>query len=151
MDNPKITYHVLNSDDTYTKQNSVYAGTYTGDEAVEVKLRIWNNFRGTEDIEDLDNFNLVLKFLTEEDNALLKYIDVDYKKGDEEWRTTPILENNALVCPFVEPVTLYGYANTGSDTYNSNYVDITVSFNPGAGAYLKDHDLKSLVLDVVEL
>ena len=148
MDTPKITYHVLNTDDTYTKQNSVYAGTYTGDEALEVNLRIWNNFRGTEDVEDLENFNLVLKFLTVEDNALLKYISLAVT---DEIEIPVLLEDNALVGKFIDPIILSGRANTGSDQYTSNYVNITITFDPGAAAYLKDHDLKSLVLDVVEL
>ena len=61
MEKPIITYHVLNIDDTFTKQSSVYAGTYTGDTPLEVKLRIWNNYKGVEDVEDLQNFNLVLR------------------------------------------------------------------------------------------
>ena len=36
MEKPIITYHVLNIDDTYTKQDSVYAGTYTGDEKLTI-------------------------------------------------------------------------------------------------------------------
>ena len=147
MDNPKITYHVLNTDNIYTKQDSVYAGTYTGDEPLEVTLRIWNNFCGTEDIQDLENFNLVLKFLTEEDNALLKHIKIIADNDILD----PILEDNAAIFTFTESHILRGYANTGSDQYNSNYINVVVLFDPGVNAYLKDHDLKSLVLDVVEL
>ena len=147
MGKPIISYHVLNTDDTYTKQSSVYAGTYTGNDAIAVNLRIWNNFRGTEDVEDLENFNIVVHFLTEEDNVLLKYISLAVT---DEIEIPVILENDALVGTFVDPVILSGRANTGSDEYTSNYVNITVSFNAGANAYLKDHDLKSLVLEIVE-
>ena len=148
MDAPKITYHILESIDTYVQQNNAYIGTYTGNEALTVNFRIWNNFRGTEDVEDLQNFNLVLRFLTEEDNALLKYISLAVT---DEIDIPCIIENNALVGSFVDPVILSGQANTGSDEYVNNYINITVSFNAGAGAYLKDHDLKSLILDIVEL
>ena len=148
MEKPIITYHILNEDDTYTKQNSVYAGTYTGDEELSVTLRIWNNFRGIEDVEDLNNFNLVCHFLTEEDNALLKYISLSVTNTIE---IPCIIENNAIVGSFVDPVILSGQANTGSDEYVNNYIDITITFNPGENIYLKDHDLKSLVMYVVEL
>jgi hypothetical protein len=148
MEKPIITYHVLNTDDTYTRQDSVYAGTYTGDEDLSITFRIWNNFRGTEDVEDLHNFNLVCRFLTEEDNALLKYISLSVTDTIE---IPCVVENNALIGSFVDPVILSGHANTGSEEYVSNYISITISFNPGAGAYLKDHDLKSLIVDVVEL
>lgn len=148
MEKPIITYHILNEDDTYTRQNSVYAGTYTGDEELSVTLRIWNNFRGIEDVEDLNNFNLVCHFLTEEDNALLKYISLSVTNTIE---IPCIIENNTLIGSFVDPVILSGRANTGSEEYISNYINITISFNPGANTYLKDHDLKSLILDIVEL
>lgn len=148
MEKPIISYHVLNTDDTYSKQDSVYAGTYTGDEELAVTFRIWNNFCGTEDVEDLNNFNLVCRFLTEEDNALLKYISLSVTDKIE---IPCIIENNALIGTFVDPVILSGQANIGSDENIDNYISITISFNPDANAYLKDHDLKSLVMDVVEL
>ena len=148
MDQPKITYHLLNADDTYTKQSSVYAGTYTGNEAIEINLRIWNNYRGTEDIEDLENFSIVARFLTEEDNALLRYISLSIT---DEIEIPSIIENNALIGTFIDPVTLSGQANTGSEEYTRSYIPITVTFNPAPGAYLKDHDLKSLVIEIVEL
>ena len=147
MNRPIISYHVLNTDDTYTKQNSVYAGTYTGDNTLSVNLRIWNNFCGTEDVEDLQNFNLVLRFLTKEDNALLNYIEII---ADNEILGS-IIENDALVGTFASPRILSGEANTGSDEYISNYINVTISFHADTGVYLKDHDLKSLVLDIVEI
>lgn len=148
MDKPKITYHVLRTDNTYTKQSSVYAGTYTGDEALSVTFRIWNNYRGTEDVEDLGNFNIIARFLTEEDNALLPYISMAITDNIE---IPCIVENNACVGTFVDPVILSGKANTGSSEYTQNYIPITVSFKAAAGAYLKDHDLKSLIIEIVEL
>lgn len=147
MEKPIISYHVLDTD-VYVRQNSVYAGTYTGDDALTVNLRIWNNYRGIEDVEDLENFNLVAHFLTEEDNALLPYITLAVT---DEIEIPAIVENKALVGTFVDPIILSGRANTGSDEYTSNYINITVSFKAGANAYLKDHDLKSLVLEIVEL
>ena len=151
MDKPIISYHVLDVDDTYMQQSSVYAGTYTGDEALEIKFRIWNNYCGIKDVQNLEHFNLVLAFLTEEDSALLKYVSIYCKHGDQEERLNPIPEHNATVFTFTEPVILSGQANTGSEEDTSNYISITISFNPGANTYLKDHDLKSLILDIVEL
>ena len=149
MDKPKISYFVQADTGLYTKQNSAYIGTYTGTETLSVNLRIWNNYRGTEDVEYLENFNLILYFLTEEDNALLKYITLTETTRDREIPVT--LEEDTLVGRFLDPVILSGKANTGSVEYTNNYIDITVSFKTGAEAYLKDHDLKSLVLDIVEI
>ena len=147
MDKPKISYHILNADDTYTKQNSVYAGTYTGNEELSVTFRIWNNYRGTEDVEDLENFNIVAHFLTEEDNALLPYLTI----AVNDMQLSSIIEDNAYVGTFVDPVVLSGSANTGSEEYAQNYIPVTVTFKADAGAYLKAHDLKSLVIEIVEL
>ena len=69
MDKPIITYHVLESIDTYVKKSATYIGTYTGDKQLSVDIRIWNNYQGTIDVEDLERFNLVLYFLTAEDNV----------------------------------------------------------------------------------
>lgn len=149
MNKPVISYHILDVDNTYIKQDTVYAGTYTGDEALEVHIRIWNNYKGIEDVEDLYNFNLVLKFLTEEDNVLLKYIELMDETNHIQIPGT--VEEDALVGIFFEPVKLSGSANTGSNEYKKNYIDIGISFKAGAGAYLKDHDLKSLILNIVEL
>lgn len=148
MERPIITYHVLDSSDTYVKQNSVYAGTYTGDDILRVKLRIWNNYKGTEAVQDLENFNLMLHFLTEEDNALLPYIELSIT---DKTTLLPIIENKALIGTFPDPVKLSGGANTGSEEYIKNYINITVAFKAGADAYLKDYDLKSLVLEIVEI
>jgi hypothetical protein len=151
MNKPSISYHVLNIDNTYTKQKSVYAGTYTGDESLTVSLRIWNNFRGIEDVEDLQNFNIVLRFLTEEDNALLKYFKVITETNTSQDIIDPVLEKDTAVFRFPTTVVLSGQANTGSDEYVSNYINITILFDPGANSYLKDHDLKSLIVEIVEL
>lgn len=148
MERPIISYHVLDVDNKYVKRDSVYAGTYTGDDNIYVNVRIWNNFQGTEDVDTLYNFNLVLRFLTEEDNSLLKYITLADNTNDMEIPTA--LEQNALVGTFLENVSLSGKANTGSSQYKENYVDILITFNAPYDAYLKDHDLKSLVLEIVE-
>lgn len=148
MQKPIVSYHVLDVNNEYVKRDSVYAGTYTGDDNIYVHLRIWNNFQGTEDVDTLHNFNLVLRFLTEEDNALLKYITLSDDTHNMEIPTK--VEQSALIGTFFEDVSLSGQANTGSNQYKDNYVDILVTFSAPYDAYLKDHDLKSLVLEIVE-
>lgn len=148
MEKPIISYHVLDIDNNYVKRDSVYAGTYTGDDNIYVYVRIWNNFQGTEDVEDLQRFNLTLRFLTEEDNALLKYITLADNTNDMEISTA--VEENTLIGTFLENISLSGVANTGSAEYKENYIDILITFSAPYDTYLKDHDLKSLVLEIVE-
>ena len=147
MDKPKITYHILDSTDSYIQKYNTYMGTYTGDEPLTVNFRIWNNFRGTTDVADLGNFNLVVRFLAAEDNMLLQYISLSVTNDIE---IPCVVEDNALVGTFFQPVTLSGQANTGADEYTANYINITVTFD-APGIYLKDHDLKSMVLDIAEI
>jgi len=148
MDKPKISYFIQKDETTYSKQDSAYIGTYTGTEELSVNLRIWNNYRGTEDVEDLENFNLVLYFLTEEDSALLPYVTLSITDDIE---IPSVIEENVLVATFFNPITLSGKKNTGSIDYARNYVNITITFDAGAEAYLKDHDLKSMVLEIAEI
>lgn len=150
MQKPIISYHVLDVDNKYVKRDSVYAGTYNGDDNIYVHVRIWNNFQGTEDVDTLYNFNLSLRFLTEEDNALLKYTTLSYIVDDSEMEIPGTIEQNALVGVFPENVSLSGHANTGSSQNKDNYVDILITFNAPYDAYLKDHDLKSMILEIVE-
>ena len=148
MDKPIISYHVLQQDSSYTKQSSFYAGTYTGRMPLEVSIRIWNNYKGVEDVEDLYDFSIVAHFLTKEDNALLPYVKMSVTNDIE---IPIIVENDAAVGRFVDPVVLRGGANTGSDEYTNNYINVTITFDTGADVYLKDHDLKSLIIEIVEL
>jgi hypothetical protein len=150
MDDSKITYYIKDSENQYIRQHSTYAGTYTGDKPLEVDIRIWNNYCGIEDVADFNNFNIVLSFLTVEDNALLPYITV-ILSGRRNEVLSPIIENQTAVFSSSEPLILKGTANTGSDNDLDNYIDVTISFQMAPDAYLKDHDLKSLVMDVVEL
>jgi len=148
MNKPNIIYQVLKTNDVYVQQDSMYVGTYTGDNPITVDLRIWNNYKGEEDIEDLKNFNIVVHFLTKEDNALLPYLTAEIT-GKE--LLSPIIEQDAVVFSFSEPQTLKGLANTGSIEDIQNYIDITLSFSVPEEVYLKDRDLKSLVLEIVEI
>ena len=146
MDNPKITYQVLNKiDDVFYEQNETYAGTYNGRDQLSVTIRIWNNFGGTEDVEDLTNFNLTLRFLTVEDSVLLQYVKF---MTIDDTEIPSILESETLIGNFSSFV-LSGQANTGSEEYSTNYIDFKVVLNVPENTYIKDYDLKSMVLDIV--
>lgn len=148
MDNPKITYQVLNKiDDVFYEQNETYAGTYNGRDPLSVTIRIWNNFGGTENVEDLTNFNLTLRFLTVEDSVLLQYVKF---KTIDDIEIPSILESETLIGNFSSFV-LSGQANTGSEEYSTNYIDFKVVLNVPENTYIKDYDLKSMVLDIVTI
>ena len=148
MDNPKITYQVLNKiDDVFYEQNETYAGTYNGRDPLSVTIRIWNNFGGTEDVEDLTNFNLTLRFLTVEDSVLLQYVKF---KTIDDIEIPSILESETLIGNF-SSFTLSGQVNTGSEEDSTNYIDFKVVLDVPENTYIKDYDLKSIVLDIVTI
>lgn len=148
MDNPKITYQVLNKiDDVFYEQNETYAGTYNGKDPLSVTIRIWNNFGGAEDVEDLTNFNLTLRFLTVEDSVLLQYVKF---MTIDDIEIPSILESETLIGNF-SSFTLSGQANIGSEECSTNYIDFKVVLNVPENTYIKDYDLKSMVLDIVTI
>ena len=148
MDNPKITYQVLNKiDDVFYEQNETYAGTYNGRDPLSVTIRIWNNFGGTEEVEDLTNFNLALRFLTVEDSVLLQYVKF---MTIDDTEIPSILESETLIGNFSSFI-LSGQANTGSEEYSTNYIDFKVVLDVPENTYIKDYDLKSMVLDIVTI
>ena len=61
-----------------------------------------------------------------------------------------ILESETLIGNFSSFV-LSGQANTGSEEYSTNYIDFKVVLNVPENTYIKDYDLKSMVLDIVTI
>lgn len=148
MDNAKITYFIKDLNKNYIQAEQAYVGTYTGEKALSFDLRIWNNYKGIDNVKDLNNFNIVLSFSCKEDSALLPYIKMAIANKTE----IPVsIIGESAVGTFLEKVILSGTANDGADTNSDNFIDITISFNAEDSSVLKDHDLKSMYIELVEL
>lgn len=124
---PKITWQV--KDDGYTEEfiptrNYTEEGSFTSGEYIQKKIRVWNNYNGSNDVSDAINCNLVLAFKNFEDNFLLHLINV--KIGNNDW-VYPNIDTDRGV---IEMRDLSGLANNGSLANAENYCDIEFRIGP---------------------
>lgn len=76
MDKPKISWMVY-QDEMFMPYNTYMAdGAYTSGDTITRRIQIWNNYNGSEAVEDVVDANLVLAFKRYEDNFLLNLIEV---------------------------------------------------------------------------
>ena len=145
---PRISYSAkIHSFEDYDDTNELYGGTYTKNNPIAIDIRIWNNKYGVVDVEDLRDFSLVFYFDNYEDNALLKFLNVEY--GNPQDFQLSVSETSATGT-FFNDVIISGKANNGDDTDTINYLDLYLEFRlPDETISLKQLDLKSLYMEVV--
>lgn len=145
---PRISYSAkIHSFEDYDDTNELYGGTYTINNPIAIDIRIWNNKYGVVDVEDLRDFSLVFYFDNYEDNALLKFLNVEY--GNPQDFQLSVSETSATGT-FFNDVIISGKANNGDDTDTINYLDLYLEFRlPDETISLKQLDLKSLYMEVV--
>lgn len=129
MKNPRITWQVLDEIDqnefeyntykNYTEEDSLIPGRI-----LKKTIRVWNNYLGTEDIQDVKNATLVLGFKTYEDNFLLNLIQVsidgsELKELDIDMNGGTIFFGN-----------LSGATNNGREANHTNYKTIDIEIGP---------------------
>lgn len=128
MANAKITWQVYEDGDDYNEyipvRNYTEEGSFTSGEYVYKRIRVWNNYYGTSNVDDAKNCNLVLAFKNYEDNFLLHLIQV--KVGNNNW-VYPNIDTDRGVIPMKD---LSGLANNGSVSNQENYCDIEINIGP---------------------
>lgn len=141
---PKTTWYVLEDIDglfEYSpKRTHDMDGSYAPGDTLSVKIQLWNNRLGMEDVQDATNAKLVIFFKNYEDNYLLKLCKV--KLNNEEAKPVTIDMDRGLF----NLGTISGGANNGSDLNTDNYVEFELQI--GAIPMNVKSELKSLVLDV---
>ena len=89
---PKTTWYVLEDIDglfEYSpKRTHDMEGSYAPGDTLSVKIQLWNNRLGMEDVQDATNAKLVIFFKNYEDNYLLKLCKV--KLNNEEAKPVTI-------------------------------------------------------------
>lgn len=149
MEPAKITYSVKTEwAEKYEDTQETYVGTCINNKPVAVNIRIWNNKYGIIPVKDLKKFNLTFSFDKYEDNNLLKFIKIIYK-NDKEMAID--IHKDTLIATFLEDIMISGKENNGSDIDYDNYIDIKIVFLIPEGLELKERDLKSLFLEIIEL
>ena len=141
---PKITWYVLEDIDglyEYSpKRTHDMEGSYAPGDSVNLKIQLWNNRLGTEDVQDATNAELVVFFNNYEDNYLLKLCKV--KLGNEEAKALTIDMDRGMF----NLGSISGGANNGSDLNTDNYVEFELQMGP-IPTNVKS-ELKGLILDV---
>ena len=141
---PKTTWYVLEDIDglfEYSpKRTHDMDGSYAPGDTLSVKIQLWNNRLGMEDVQDATNAKLVIFFKNYEDNYLLKLCKV--KLNNEEAKPVTIDMDRGLF----NLGTISGGANNGSDLNTDNYVEFELQI--GAIPMNVKSELKGLVLYV---
>lgn len=144
MMSPKTTWYVLEDIDglfEYSpKRTHDMEGSYAPGDTVSIKIQLWNNRLGTEDVQDAVNAKLVIFFKNYEDNYLLKLCKI--KLNDEEAKPVTIDMDRGLF----NLGTISGGANNGSDLNTDNYIQFELQI--GAIPMNAKSELKGLILDV---
>lgn len=120
---PIISWHVLEND-VFNEKEEYYLGNFEPLETVSFNLQLWNNKYGNENVDDIDNAKLSIKFEKLDDFILLNYCTV-YINGVKE-SIDKVLEDKALV----NIGFLSGEKNNGLDeAFNEyNFKDIKLIF-----------------------
>lgn len=150
MKDSQITWYAkLNTDKEYTQSNSLYAGTYTQDNNIQVNMQIWNNRWGTEDVKDLTNFIINIYFENVEDSALFDYCSITLNNSD-----VLSINKSASIATLEMPadLSISGKHNDGTEKNNpKNYINLDFVFSAPTDIKLKENDLKSLYFEIVPL
>lgn len=127
----KISWMVYD-DEIFLPYNTYMAdGVYTTDETIVKRIQVWNNYRGSTEVDDITNAKLILSFKQYEDNFLLNLLKV--KSIDDNTILTPTIDIDRVI---YDLGSLYGNAG-------GTYKEIELSIGP-LPANLKS-ELKSLV------
>lgn len=143
MTAPKITWFILEDiDGLYqysAKRTHDMEGSYAPGDTISVKIQLWNNRRGSEDVANAENAKLVLFFKNYEDNYLLKLCKINFEN-----KVKPVTID--MDRGIFNLKTISGGANNGTDLNVDNYLEFELQIGP-IPSNVKS-ELKGLVLDV---
>lgn len=127
MNKPIISWHVYEDDyasDYIQTRNYTEEGSFTSGQYVNKKIRIWNNYNGSETVQDAEDCNLVMAFKNYSDNFLLHLVNV--KVENNEW-VRPTIDTDKGVVRIKD---LSGLSNNGTKSNLENYCNIEINIGP---------------------
>lgn len=141
LSKPKITWYI-EEDNDYIQDDEYYLGSCTPDSEIKIKVQVWNNRYGKDNVENIPNARLAVYFDNIEDSVLLNYCHVAI--NDSAQKELPIMFGKGII----DLGLLSGSSNNGSDTMDNiyNFKNITISFKDFPPT-LKN-GLKNMFLDI---
>lgn len=129
MKNPRVSWQVLeeiaqNEFEYSTFKNYTEEDSLTPGRTLKKTIRVWNNYLGTEDIQDIKDATLVLGFKTYEDNFLLNLIKVSID-GSELQELEVDMNGGTIFFG-----NLSGATNNGKEANHTNYKTIDIEIGP---------------------
>ena len=129
MNAPRISWQILEQvsiDDYEYVQYKSYTeeGSFIPGDIITKTIQVWNNYLGTEDVQDAKDCSLVIAFKNFEDNFLLNIMDVKISGRENETMTIDVDRGVISIGD------LSGIANTGTNSHESNYRTIDISIGP---------------------
>lgn len=148
MKEPIIEFQGRIYEEEFETGTFLEAGSYIPQkDSLKVDIRIWNNRSGTEDVQNLSNFAVGIFFKEIEDQSLLKYIKV-YLNEKNELPVT--ISDNMLIASFIDDIVLKGSSNNGLEENVDNYIDITIRFDIKDDINIKDYDIKTMYVELID-
>jgi hypothetical protein len=139
--NSKITWYIL-EDEEYIQDDEYYLGSFSPDSEIQLKVQVWNNRYGKNNVESIPNARLAVYFDSIEDSMLLEYCTVSI--NDNNLTKIPVMFGKGII----DIGLLSGNSNNGMDIIDNtyNFKNITISFK-GFPTNLKN-GIKNMFLDI---
>jgi hypothetical protein len=125
MNDPQISWYIVEADSSVVPRNEYYAGSCTPGETVEINIQVWNNRWGSDTVASAQGSKLAVYFDSIEDSYLLNLCQI--KVDDEPYAFLRVEADKGYVDL---PRELSGAANDGSMTNVDNYMNILFKFGP---------------------
>ena len=147
MKEPIIEWQARIENTSFSSIDNIYAGTHTENKAIVVYLRIWNNKGGIETVQDLTDFNIIMRFRNIEDTVLYEYCNVSHRNVLLDKK----IEKKYAIVKMPEYIKISGNNNDGTEEASSNYLDLKFVFQAGLNVSLKENDMKELSFSIEKL
>lgn len=137
MNEPNISWYILNENNEELPPEDFYAGNYKYGEYLDLDIRLWNNRWGDEDIQSAKNIIFEISFANIEDSIMFRQLEVKEHgiplKGFEDGNTMKFRLKKELS----------GSKHSMNESENiKNFVDINLQI-------LVEHGLKRSIKNMI--
>lgn len=144
LNKPIITWHILEElDDEFIyvpKKKHEEEESYTTGDTMTIKLQVWNNKGGKEDVRDITDAKLIIYFKNFEDNFFLKLMSI--KKENGEFEKLNIDIDRA----YFDLGRIAGKANNGTEMNTDNFYNLEIKLGPMPKNIRSE--LKDIIIDM---